>query len=86
MDVYKVVVSKSAEKELLKLPAPLVKRIVPVLESLSNDPRPEGCKKLKGFVDLWRVRVGNYRIIYAIEDVIRLVEVQAIGHRKDIYE
>ena len=85
MKSYRVVISKSAEKELSKLPAQVISRIVPVLQSLEKDPRPVGCKKLKGFKNLWRVRVGNYRIIYAVDDVILLVDVREIGDRKDIY-
>lgn len=86
MSNYKVVVSKSAEKELMKLPVLVIKKVVPVLESLTENPRPIGCKKLKGYSNLWRIRIGNYRIIYEIEDVILLIDIQSIGHRKDIYE
>ena len=86
MKSYKVVLSKTAEKDLYKLPSQIISKIIPVLQSLENNPRPVGCKKLKGFTNLWRVRIGNYRIIYAIEDVILLVDVREIGHRKDIYK
>ncbi len=85
MKNYRVVISKSAEKELSKLPANVVARIIPVLQALEKDPRPVGCKKLKGFKNLWRVRVGNYRIIYAVEDIVLLVDVREIGDRKDVY-
>ena len=83
---YKVVISKSAEKNLALLPKSAVAKIVSVLLSLENNPRPNGCKKLKGFVNLWRVRVGNFRIIYSIEDIIMLVDIREIGDRKDIYK
>jgi len=86
MSLYRVVLSKSAEKELSKLPPRAVEKIVPALQSLANNPRPTGCKKLKGFDDLWRIRVGDYRAVYAIGDEILLVEVRAVGHRKEIYE
>lgn len=86
MKTYKVVLTKSAEKELTKLPATVISKIVPELQSLENLPRPNGCKKLKGFENLWRIRVGDYRVIYSIEDVILVVEVQAIGHRRNVYE
>ena len=86
MKFYQVVLSKTAEKTLSKLPALIVSKIIPVLQSLENNPRPIGCKKLKGFSNLWRIRIGNYRIIYAIEDVILLIDVREIGHRKDIYK
>jgi len=86
MKAYKVVLTKSAEKELSKLPSTVISKIVPELQSLENLPRPNGCKKLKGFENLWRIRVGDYRVIYSIEDVILVVEVQAIGHRRNVYE
>jgi mRNA interferase RelE/StbE len=86
MKLYTVVLSKTAEKELYKLPAKIIERIIPVLKSLETNPRPVSCKKLKGHADLWRIRVGDYRIVYAIDDVILLVDVRKIGHRKDIYE
>jgi mRNA interferase RelE/StbE len=83
---YQVVVSKSAEKELYSLPKVAIERMVKALLLLQDNPRPNGCKKLKGFVNLWRVRVGNYRIVYSIDDVILLVDVREIGDRKDIYK
>ena len=84
--LYKVVVSKSAEKELSVLPKQIVERIVIILLSLEQNPRPAGCKKLKGFRNLWRIRVGDYRIIYSIDDVVLLVDVREIRNRKDIYK
>jgi len=86
MKRYQVVLSRSAEKELSALPGRAISKIIPVLKSLEDDPRPPGCKKLKGFTNLWRVRIGNYRAIYSIEDVILLVDIRDIGHRKDIYD
>lgn len=84
--MYKVVVSNSASKELQDLPSPAVGRIIEALQKLQTEPRPPGSKKLRGTSDLWRVRVGDYRIVYAIEDTIRVVDIRKIGHRKDIYE
>lgn len=86
MKQYNVVLSKTAEKDLYKLPSQIISKIIPALQSLENNPRPSGCKKLKGFTNLWRIRVGNYRIIYAIDEVITLVDVREIGHRKDVYK
>ncbi len=63
MNRYEVVFSKRAEKDLEKLPAKIVELIIVVVISLQENPRPNGCKKLKGYTDLWRIRVGNYRII-----------------------
>lgn len=76
MKLYTVVVTQTAEKELQKLPARVIEKIIPVLKSLEQNPRPAGCKKLKGYKNLWRARIGDYRIIYAIEDIILLVDVR----------
>lgn len=86
MKKYSVVLTRSAEKSLARLPNTVTKSIVAALVSLQNNPRPAGCKKLKGYKNLWRIRLGEYRIIYAIEGVILLVDVREIGHRKDIYD
>lgn len=86
MAKYTVVVGKTAAKELEKLPPTIIQKLIFILIALEEDPRPKGCKKLQGFKDLWRIRVGAYRMIYAIEDVILLVDVRKIGHRKDIYQ
>jgi mRNA interferase RelE/StbE len=61
-------------------------RVVTKLDSLATEPRPPGCKKLRGADDLWRVRVGDYRIIYAIDDAHAAVEIRVIRHRKDAYD
>jgi mRNA interferase RelE/StbE len=86
MKQYTVVVSQTAEKELQRLPSRTVEKIIVLLKSLQDNPRPAGCKKLKGYKNLWRARIGDYRIIYAIDDVILLVDVREVGHRKDIYD
>jgi len=85
MKRYTVVLTKSAEKELYKLPLEVIPKIVSALKGLEENPRPEGCKKLKGFKNLWRIRIGNYRAIYSIEEIVLLVDVRDIGNRKDIY-
>jgi mRNA interferase RelE/StbE len=84
--MFKVLVSKSASRELRALPAQVIGRIVAALQKLETDPRPSGSKKLKGGGDVWRIRVGDYRIIYAIEDILRIIDIRKIGHRKDVYE
>ena len=83
--MYKVKVRKNAIKQLAKLPSKEALRLLNKLKSLAIDPRPNGCKKLKGFKNYYRIRTGNYRIIYSINDKILIVEVIKIGNRKDIY-
>jgi mRNA interferase RelE/StbE len=83
---YRVVLTSSAERELKKLPADLVARIVPRLGSLASNPRPAGCRKLQGGDREWRIRVGDYRVVYTVDDRRALVEVVRIRHRSEVYE
>jgi mRNA interferase RelE/StbE len=83
---YRVALAASAEKELHGLPNKVIARIVSRLEHLVSAPRPPGCKKLKGGDNEWRIRVGDYRIVYAIDDTARTVDVTRIAHRRDVYE
>ncbi|TAE19373.1 MAG: type II toxin-antitoxin system RelE/ParE family toxin [Bacteroidetes bacterium] len=82
---YQVILSRKAEKELAKLSTQAQIRIAEALIELQENPRPYGYKQLKG-EDAFRVRVGDYRIIYEIQDDILLVYVVRIGHRKDAYD
>ena len=84
---YTISIRKQALKELEELPAKESSKISAAIDTLANNPRPVGCKKLKGEHEfIWRIRVGNYRILYKIEDTIKVVEVGKIGHRKNIYD
>ena len=82
---YQVFISRTAEKQLKKLSANLQRKIAAVILSFEIEPRPFGSKKLSGRDDTYRVRVGNYRIIYDIVERKVIVTVLKIGHRKDIY-
>lgn len=88
MAKFRVELRKSAQKELHKIPKKELPRLISALKSLEENPRPNGYKKLKGAerINLWRVRVGNYRIIYQIEEEIHIVDVRRIGHRKEVYK
>ena len=86
MASYRVVLTSTAEKELKGLSAQLNGRIVPRLENLADNPRPPGCRKLKGGDKEWRIRVGDYRVVYTIDDAEMLVEVTRIRHRSTVYE
>lgn len=85
MAEYSITFARSARKELEKLDAVWVRRIFPAIESLSLNPRPPNCKKLKGHHDLWRIRVGDYRVIYSIDDSRRVVDINAVRHRSEAY-
>jgi mRNA interferase RelE/StbE len=84
--VYELRLARSARKELEVLPDAVLARVARELDALLANPRPRGCKKLRGADDLYRVRVGDYRIIYRVHDRARLIEVRAIRDRKDAYE
>jgi mRNA interferase RelE/StbE len=83
---YSVELKPSARKELERLPAKLIERIFPKLEGLASEPRPSGCKKLKGGQREWRIRAGDYRVVYAVDDEKLLVSVTRIRHRSEVYE
>lgn len=85
MDEYTITFARSARKELEALDATVVKRIFPKIESLAQDPRPRGSLKLQGEDHLWRIRVGYYRIIYAIDVEKQIIDVIAVRHRRDAY-
>lgn len=82
---FKVKLKKSARKELENLPQKELPKILQLILDLEDDPRPYGCKKLKAYDNLWRIRSGNYRIIYTIQDNELIIEVLQIVHRKDAY-
>jgi mRNA interferase RelE/StbE len=83
---YDVIIKPSAEKQLDKLAKATRIRVLDKLEDLRHDPRPEGAVKLKRADDLWRIRIGDYRVIYQILDDRLLVIVVRVSHRKDAYK
>jgi mRNA interferase RelE/StbE len=82
---YSILLAPPAERQLKSLTDSVQKRIVKRLKSLRENPRPQGVKKLAGEEDLYRIREGNYRIIYTIQDKELIVLVVKIGNRKDVY-
>ncbi len=83
---YKIEITSTAEKSLKKIPKKDIGKVVEAIQILAISPFPSGCRKLKGEEDVYRVRQGNYRIIYDILDTKLIVLVLKIGHRKDIYK
>lgn len=84
---YAVLLEKSAARFLLRLrDAKLKSRLDEAIESLADDPRPPGCRKLAGTSDRYRVRVGDYRIVYRIDDGKVTVLVLLVGHRREVYD
>jgi mRNA interferase RelE/StbE len=74
-----------ALRQLEKLPRDVQKRLAAKIETLRADPFPPGCKKMEGVPDVWRIRAGDYRVVYQVHRGILLVLVLTVGHRKDVY-
>jgi mRNA interferase RelE/StbE len=85
MNSYEVVYTPAAWKQIMALPDALQDAIFDVIETLELNPRGHGSKKLQGSKNSYRVRAGNYRILYEIEDKVLRVEVIKIGDRKEVY-
>ena len=83
--MYSILIKKKAEKQLAALPLGIADRIASAINELAENPRPAGNKKLQGYVNVYRIRVSNYRIIYSVEDAVLTVEVIKIGHRQNVY-
>lgn len=86
MGDYSVEVKPSAQKELEALPDNILARVLQKMETLRTAPRPAGWKKLKGYRDQWRVRVGDWRVVYIINDPAKLISITRIAHRREVYE
>jgi len=84
MENYSIKIKKSAAKEIAKLQKPVLKRVLEKIQALAFEPRPSGCKKLSGD-EKYRIRVGNYRVLYCIEDNMLVIYIVKVGNRKDIY-
>lgn len=82
---YLIQVLPAAEKELKKLPAEVQRKLSKKIDGLAANPRPEGCEKIKGREHTYRVRVGDYRIIYEVYDKRLVVLIVDAGHRREIY-
>jgi mRNA interferase RelE/StbE len=85
MATYEISFARSARKELERLHEPLRSRVFRRIEDLGSNPRPIGCRKLVGGGNLWRIRVGDYRVVYSVDDARQLVDVSAVRHRSDAY-
>ena len=82
---YEIVFARSARKELQALSHTVAERILEKVELLTLNPSHSGCKKLHGHSSLWRIRVGEYRVIYSIDDNNRVVDVSVVRHRSEAY-
>jgi mRNA interferase RelE/StbE len=82
---YTLIYKRSAAEELLKLPSSAAQKVKSAIDQLVDNPRPVGCKKLTGTDDSYRIRIGNYRVIYTVFDSLLIVTIIKVAHRKDAY-
>ena len=82
---YEIELTRRAEKEILKLDAAMFEQIRAVIDSLGDNPRPVGVRKLRGRESEWRIRVGRFRVLYTIHDATRRILVYRVTDRKDVY-
>jgi len=83
---YDIVLKSSAQEELDALDNGIFRRIDRKVLALSETPRPPGCKKLKGYKDHWRIRVGDWRVVYIIDDSAKRIILTRVAHRRDVYD
>lgn len=84
MASYKLRIKREAEREIRRLPRQDIRRIITKIYALADNPRPPGCEKLQGRVG-YRIRQGDCRIVYAVDDANQSVHVTKIGHRREVY-
>jgi mRNA interferase RelE/StbE len=82
---YTVEMKPSARRELWDLPNDVLARAVAKIEALTDNPRPPGCKKLKAYRNQWRIRVGDWRVVYIIDDSEARVSITRVAHRREVY-
>lgn len=83
--MYEVLIEGSAEHDLKSLPTAVFNRIVPRIKALAQTPRPPGCHKLTGSKNDWRIRIGDYRVVYEIDDGRKRVRIFRVRHRREVY-
>jgi mRNA interferase RelE/StbE len=84
--VYEILLERRAEKDLKKLPSVLFQRIIEKIQSLAENPKPQGSRKITGSKNDWRIRIGDYRAIYEINEREKRVKIMRIRHRREAYK
>ena len=82
---YAIYYRASVKREMRHLDGDIVRRVDAAILALSDNPRPPGCVKLSGLADLWRIRVGDYRVVYEIRDRQLIVLIVGVAHRREVY-
>lgn len=83
---YQLIIKEKAIKQLSKIPKKFAEKIDELIQSLIQNPRPTGCKKLQGYDNVYRVRYTDYRVLYSVEDKKLIIEIIQIGNRKEVYD
>ena len=83
--MYEVYIEKAAENDLKRLPTTTFHRIIPQIKSLAENPRPPSCRKLTGSKNDWRIRIGDYRVLYEIDEKAEAVRIMRVRHRREVY-
>ena len=83
--MYELYLERSAENDLKRLPSPTFQRIIIQIKTLAENPRPSGCRKISGSKNDWRMRIGDYRVIYEIDEKEKAVKIMRVRHRREVY-
>jgi mRNA interferase RelE/StbE len=83
--VYEVLIERTAEHDLNSLPTTVFNRIIPRIKALADNPRPAGCHKIAGSKNDWRIRIGDYRVLYEIDDPRKRIRIFRVRHRREVY-
>ena len=83
--MHEVFLERAAEKDLKALPSAIFRRVIPQIRALAQNPRPPGCHKIAGSRNDWRIRIGDYRVVYEVDDKLKQVRVMRVRHRREAY-
>ncbi len=83
--MYEVYIEKAAENDLKRLPTSTFRRIISHIKALAENPRPSSCRKLSGSKADWRIRIGDYRVLYEIDEKAKAVRIMRVRHRREAY-
>lgn len=83
--MYEIYLERAVERNLRRLPAEDFHRVISRIKALADDPRPSGCRKITGSKSDWRIRIGDYRVVYEIDEEAKAVRVVLIRHRREAY-
>jgi mRNA interferase RelE/StbE len=83
---YSLEIKQPAQRELDAVDDALFARLDRRILALADDPRPSGCKKLRGYKNQWRIRVGDWRVVYSVDDAAKVISITRIAHRREVYE